>query len=234
MRSLLRYLNKWSTFPTGYLSRALQRRAVTIHASRLHHQGQVLWFLSLILSLSCALSATLMQQWARRYQELGQRPAHFTGADVCGHIYSMGFTDLEWRTPSQQCPLSSTYPSSSSSPVSSSFSSRSRRPLRTSPRLIGVFALVYAILTVLPNIYLSCPYATPLSGYTWRISQLSVIGYLWTILKFEGQVQNALPTLWRFANQYAPGPDQLQSWRETLQKRSINVESGCPGHAKKY
>ncbi|KAI0062720.1 hypothetical protein BV25DRAFT_1779396, partial [Artomyces pyxidatus] len=27
----------------------------------------ILWFLSLALSLSCALSATLMQQWARRY-----------------------------------------------------------------------------------------------------------------------------------------------------------------------
>ncbi|KAI9457984.1 hypothetical protein BJY52DRAFT_1170420, partial [Lactarius psammicola] len=33
----------------------------------------VLWFLSLILSLNCALSATLMQQWARRYRELAQR-----------------------------------------------------------------------------------------------------------------------------------------------------------------
>ena len=33
----------------------------------------VLWFLSLVLSLNCALSATLMQQWARRYQELTQR-----------------------------------------------------------------------------------------------------------------------------------------------------------------
>ncbi|KAI9436106.1 hypothetical protein BJY52DRAFT_1387453, partial [Lactarius psammicola] len=33
----------------------------------------VLWFLSLILSLTCALSATLMQQWARRYQELARR-----------------------------------------------------------------------------------------------------------------------------------------------------------------
>ncbi|KAH9026098.1 hypothetical protein EDB84DRAFT_1420142, partial [Lactarius hengduanensis] len=33
----------------------------------------VLWFLSLVLSLNCALSATLMQQWARRYQELAQR-----------------------------------------------------------------------------------------------------------------------------------------------------------------
>jgi hypothetical protein len=37
----------------------------------------VLWFLSLILSLSCALSATLMQQWARRYRELAQRRGAF-------------------------------------------------------------------------------------------------------------------------------------------------------------
>ena len=37
----------------------------------------VLWFLSLILSLSCALSATLMQQWTRRYQELAQRRGAF-------------------------------------------------------------------------------------------------------------------------------------------------------------
>ncbi|KAI0266244.1 hypothetical protein BC834DRAFT_824013, partial [Gloeopeniophorella convolvens] len=31
------------------------------------------WFLSLMLSLACALSATLMQQWSRRYQQLTQR-----------------------------------------------------------------------------------------------------------------------------------------------------------------
>ncbi|KAI9457966.1 hypothetical protein BJY52DRAFT_1101590, partial [Lactarius psammicola] len=37
----------------------------------------VLWFLSLILSLNCALSATLMQRWARQYQELAQRPGAF-------------------------------------------------------------------------------------------------------------------------------------------------------------
>jgi hypothetical protein len=31
------------------------------------------WTLSLIFSLNCALSAALMQQWARHYQELVQR-----------------------------------------------------------------------------------------------------------------------------------------------------------------
>ncbi|KAI0069180.1 hypothetical protein BV25DRAFT_1788559, partial [Artomyces pyxidatus] len=35
----------------------------------------VLWFMSLILSLTCALSATLIQQWARRYMVAAQRHA---------------------------------------------------------------------------------------------------------------------------------------------------------------
>ncbi|KAI0289691.1 hypothetical protein B0F90DRAFT_1825968 [Multifurca ochricompacta] len=35
----------------------------------------ILWFLSLTLSLTCALAATLMQQWARRYLQLAQAQA---------------------------------------------------------------------------------------------------------------------------------------------------------------
>lgn len=36
----------------------------------------VLWFLSLILALICALSAALVQQWARKYQQdIERRPA---------------------------------------------------------------------------------------------------------------------------------------------------------------
>ncbi|KAI0260833.1 hypothetical protein BC834DRAFT_791933, partial [Gloeopeniophorella convolvens] len=35
----------------------------------------VLWFLSLVISLTCALLATLLKQWARRYLRL-TRPAH--------------------------------------------------------------------------------------------------------------------------------------------------------------
>ena len=35
-----------------------------------------LLFLSLIISLSCALLATLLQQWARRYVSIAQQPGH--------------------------------------------------------------------------------------------------------------------------------------------------------------
>ncbi|KAI0054493.1 hypothetical protein BV25DRAFT_1816980, partial [Artomyces pyxidatus] len=37
------------------------------HAASSSLRVNILWFISLILSLSCALIATLMQQWARRY-----------------------------------------------------------------------------------------------------------------------------------------------------------------------
>src|SRR6266436_9698163 len=33
----------------------------------------ILWFINLVLSLTCALLATLMQQWARRYLQTSQR-----------------------------------------------------------------------------------------------------------------------------------------------------------------
>ncbi|KAH9986333.1 hypothetical protein BJV74DRAFT_757550, partial [Russula compacta] len=33
-----------------------------------------LWFLSLVISVACALLATLLQQWARRYLEITQPP----------------------------------------------------------------------------------------------------------------------------------------------------------------
>src|SRR5712691_4661733 len=35
-----------------------------------------LWFLSLVISLTCALLATLQQRWARRYLKITQRRHH--------------------------------------------------------------------------------------------------------------------------------------------------------------
>ncbi|KAH9008216.1 hypothetical protein EDB83DRAFT_2235680, partial [Lactarius deliciosus] len=41
------------------------------------------WFLSLVLSLTCALMATLLQQWARRYRQIIQRNH---APDISAHI----------------------------------------------------------------------------------------------------------------------------------------------------
>ncbi|KAH9034788.1 hypothetical protein EDB84DRAFT_1486259, partial [Lactarius hengduanensis] len=48
---------------------------------------------------------------------------------------------------------------------------------------IALFAAAYAILTILPNLRLNCPYRTPLSGITWRLSQFSVLGIFLAVLR---------------------------------------------------
>ena len=58
----------------------LSRRAYPItplnHSPRLRWPFGLngLWFLSLVISLTCALMATLLQQWARRYLEVAYPP----------------------------------------------------------------------------------------------------------------------------------------------------------------
>ncbi|KAH9164088.1 hypothetical protein EDB89DRAFT_2018638 [Lactarius sanguifluus] len=50
---------------------------------------------------------------------------------------------------------------------------------------IGMFTLLYAILTILPNIYLNCPCGTPMTDTTWRLSQFTMLGIFLAILRIE-------------------------------------------------
>ena len=175
----------------------------------------ILWFFSLILSVSCALSATLMQQWARRYQELAQRRGAFHRRGRMRAYISDGINRFKMARVVAAMPkllhisvflffagivefLSPIYPTLAYATLG----------------CIMVFALPYAFLTVLPNIHLNCPYGTPLSSITWRISHLSVIIYLQIILeirKFISQIRS-------LANRQAHESQGLK-WRETLEKQ---------------
>ena len=176
----------------------------------------VLWFLSLILSLSCALSATLMQQWTRRYQELAQRRGAFhrrgrMRAYIFDGINRFGMTRAVATMPTLLHIsvflflaglvdfLFPIYPTVAYATLG----------------CIMVFALPYVILTVLPNIYLNCPYGTPLSAITWRISQFSVIVFLQIIL----EIRKSFSKIRSLANRQAPASHRLQKWREPLEKQ---------------
>ncbi|KAH9030935.1 hypothetical protein EDB85DRAFT_1398408 [Lactarius pseudohatsudake] len=180
----------------------------------------VLWFLSLILSLNCALSATLMQQWARRYRELAQRRGAFHRR---GRMRAYIFDGINRFGLARAV---ATMPKLLHTSVFLFFAGLIEflfpiyTPVAyTALGCIMVFALAYANLTVLPNIYLNCPYATPLSGFTWRISQFSVFGLLWTILKIEGLFRRSLSKLWSLSDQHVPEPDGLKKWRDMLENQ---------------
>ena len=180
----------------------------------------VFWFLSLILSLTCALSATLMQQWARRYQELGQRRGTFHRR---GRMRAYIFDGIRRFRMARAVAAMPTLLHISvflffAGLVEFLFPIQATVAYVTLG-CIGAFTLAYAILTVLPNIYLNCPYATPLSGFTWRISQFSVFALLWTILGIQDLYHKSLSKLRRLANQHAPETHGPKQWLETLDKQ---------------
>jgi hypothetical protein len=89
---------------------------------------------------------------------------------------------------------------------------------------IGVFALAYAILTVLPNVYLNCPYGTPLSGLTWRVFQFSAFGFLWTILTIEILFRKTVTRAW-FSRLSTPKRSSVRSVRCEVQRaQSVRLE----------
>ena len=180
----------------------------------------VLWFLSLTLSLSCALSATLIQQWARRYREFAQRRGAFHRR---GRMRAYIFDGVDRFGMARAVATMPTLLHISvflffAGLVEFLFPVHSAVACATLGCIV-VFALAYANLTILPNIYHSCPYDTPLSGLTWRISHFSVISFHWTILKIESLFHKSLSKLWKLANQPPPVSDGLKSWRETLETR---------------
>ncbi|KAH9059676.1 hypothetical protein EDB87DRAFT_754431 [Lactarius vividus] len=179
----------------------------------------VLWFLSLILSLSCALSATLMQQWARRYQELAHRRGAFHKR---GRMRAYIFEGINKFAMARAV---ATMPTLLHISVFLFFAGLIdfllpiyKTVAYSTLGCIAAFTLAYTFLTVLPNIYLNCPYRTPLSGLTWRLSQFSMMGFLWIVLLFR----RSLSKLWSLANQHAHEPYGPKKWRETL-TREVDI-----------
>ncbi|KAH9173290.1 hypothetical protein EDB89DRAFT_1905319 [Lactarius sanguifluus] len=180
----------------------------------------VMWFLSLVLSLTCALSATLMQQWARRYQELARRRgAPHKHARMRAYIFD-GIKGFRMTRAIEAMPMLLHLS------VFLFFAGLIDFliPINTTVAYftlgwIALFALAYVILTILPNLYLNCPYRTPLSGFTWRLSQFSVLRILLATRGIEGLFHGSLLSLWYWTHQQmteTPGPTK---WRETLEEQ---------------
>ena len=156
-----------------------------------------------------------MQQWARRYQELAHRPGAFHRRGRMRAYIFDGINRFKMARVVAAMPkllhlsvflffagvvdfLFPIYPALAYATLS----------------CIVAFTLPYAILTVLPNIHLNCPYGTPLSSITWRIFQLSVIIFLQIVL----EIRKLFSRAWRLASRQAHESQELKKWREALEK----------------
>ncbi|KAH9033861.1 hypothetical protein EDB84DRAFT_1488240 [Lactarius hengduanensis] len=124
----------------------------------------ILWFLSLILSLICALAATLMQQWARRYLQLAQsQTALHKRARTRAYLYE-GVQTFRLSQAVEAVPavLHVSVFLFFAGLVDFLFSIDGV----VAHAMFGVvvfFGAIYLLLTFLPNVRPNCPYRTPFS-----------------------------------------------------------------------
>jgi hypothetical protein len=128
-----------------------------------------LWFLSLILSLICALLATSLQQWARRYVRITQPPrlSPHTRARICA-FFSNGIDKSHIANPVEVLPLLLHLS------LFLFFAGLLIYLFNINLTVaiavvccIGLFAVVYACLTLMPFLRHNSPYYTPLSSPAW-------------------------------------------------------------------
>lgn len=161
----------------------------------------ILWFLSLCISLSCGLLATLVQQWVRRCLKLirySETPVHrvrvrtflFFGIEefqvrmivenislllhVAIFLFFFGLVDFLLA-----------------------FNNEVAEVVRAA---ICLFAAIYIILTGLPVIFQYCPYQTPLTSVFWYSSHIIAIVFLFPFT-CSSHLRIKIAELWRHLKQ---------------------------------
>ncbi|KAJ7119814.1 hypothetical protein C8R44DRAFT_878206 [Mycena epipterygia] len=134
-----------------------------------------LWFISLGLSLTCALIATLLEQWARNFlHKTEMRSAPVIRARIFSYLY-YGLKRFNMHTIVDAIPLllHASLLFFFAGLVAFLIPINLGIALLAAGLLVIVTA-VYSVLTLLPLWYLDCPYQTPLSGAFWPISRRAV------------------------------------------------------------
>ncbi|KAF7343193.1 hypothetical protein MVEN_01750500 [Mycena venus] len=131
-----------------------------------------LWFLSLGLSLSCALIATLVEQWARDFiQRTEMRPSPIIRARIFSYLY-FGMQRFGMHTIVGFIPLLLHISLLLFFAGLVAF----LRPINrvmviVAALMLGLISAIYICLTILPIISSDAPYRTPLSNVAWGLFQ---------------------------------------------------------------
>ncbi|KAJ7657670.1 hypothetical protein DFH06DRAFT_1408597 [Mycena polygramma] len=167
-----------------------------------------LWFISLGLSLACALIATLVQQWAREFlHKADMRSAPVIRAHVFSYLY-YGMKDFQMHTVVEIIPLLL----HASLGLFFCGLVAFLIPVNIAMAAIAIailfaVAVVYSTLTLLPLWYMDCPYRTPLSGGLWRGLQL---------------LQTVRRQWHAHANDSPPAPYGIESMVEAMSRVAMN------------
>ena len=129
--------------------------------------ANVLWLTSLVLSLSSALIATMLQQWARSYVETPK----LSDPNHCARVRSFLFlgTEIYRMQALSQLAFSLLHLSVYLffAGLVTVFHTINKNVAIALEVAVGVFGLAYIALSILPCVDLQCPYRTPMSYFLW-------------------------------------------------------------------
>ncbi|KAF7981971.1 hypothetical protein HWV62_30783 [Athelia sp. TMB] len=131
------------------------------------------WFLSLCLGLTCALAATLVQQWARTYsQAIERRPAPEIKARIRSYLYQ-GMEEFGMSAVVEGIPtlLHASVFLFFAGLVDFLYAINATVAIVTMS-IVAACSLLYTVITWLPIINHKCPYRTPLSEVFWNLAQI--------------------------------------------------------------
>jgi hypothetical protein len=180
----------------------------------------VMWCLSLILSLSCALLATLMQQWARRYMVYAQHSsAPRKQARIRAYMFE-GVMNFRMSQAVEAMPLllhTSVFLFFAG--LIEFLFTYNNAVARYTLGCVVFFASIYVILTLLPHWRLNCPYRTPLSWFTYYSFQLSMSSLLWVVKAIEDGCHPLLLEMWRWTGLPRSRDHGPTKWADVLEQK---------------
>jgi len=176
-----------------------------------------LWLLSLVFSLTSALSALLMRQWSRKYTELPHIPSLSCERARVRSFLFLGTIKYEMHLAVEMIPmllhLSAFlflvglviffYPIHKTIAIVLSIS-------------VGLLGVAYLTLTILPCVYRNCPYRTPMSGIFWCLwhtfAFLVVFCLQWILRRLH-----ALLVPYNLGDVKSPRQRKLTEWLEGIE-----------------
>jgi hypothetical protein len=177
----------------------------------------ILWFGSTVICIGCAIAATLVQQWGRRYMSLtqGRDPAS-ERERVRNYLYR-GFKKFRMNWLRQM--LGMLLHCSVLLYCLGMIFFIIHIDWALAPLAVGYLCFcfsLYVIATVLPFFFLDCPYGTPFTPLTWRLYHLCMFGICLTLVIIF------VPFLWTSWWKYLCGATKKHIDRACEgQKRSI-------------
>ena len=138
------------------------------------------WFLSLVLSLTCALMSTLLQQWARRYlQMVRQNHPPEIRAHIREYFYQgarrFGIFGLVELLPSLIVIAVLLF--FAGLVVFAFLANHTVAHITLS--IVEFCFLLYIVFTLMPLIFHDCPYCTPLTSVLWFASRKMGLAFYW-------------------------------------------------------